>query len=68
VLDGALTALNAHAGTASIIVALQVTVMPPSGTPVTKRSRLQGHLIHTAAGWRLTEIGQVPVSGTGSSG
>lgn len=68
VLDGALTALNAHAGTASIIVALQVTVMPPSGTPVTKRSRLQGQLIHTAAGWRLTEIGQVPVSGTGSSG
>jgi Mce-associated membrane protein len=68
VLDGALTALNTRTGTASIIVALQITVMPPSGTPVTKRSRLQGQLTHTAAGWRLTEIGQVPVSGTGSSG
>ena len=68
VLDGALTALNTRTGTASIIVALQITVMPPSGTPVTKRSRLQGQLTRTAAGWRLTEIGQVPVSGTGSSG
>ncbi len=68
VLDVALTALSTKAGTARLIVALQITVTPASGTPVIKRSRLQGQLIRTAAGWRLTEIGQVPVSGTGSAG
>lgn len=68
VLDGALTALSTKAGTARLIVALQITVTPASGTPVIKRSRLQGQLIRTAAGWRLTEIGQVPVSGAGSAG
>lgn len=68
VLDGALTALSTRNGTATIIVALQITVTPPTGAPVTKRSRLRGQLTRTAAGWRLTEIGQVPVSGTGSGG
>lgn len=68
VLDGALTALNTRTGTASIVVALQITVTPPKGTPVTKRSRLLGQLSRTAGGWRLTQIGQVPVSGTGSGG
>lgn len=68
VLDGALTALSTKAGTARLIVALQITVTPASGSPVIKRSRLQGQLIRTAGGWRLTEIGQVPVSGTGSAG
>jgi len=68
VLDGALTALSTRNGTATIIVALQITVTPPTGSPVTKRSRLRGQLTRTAAGWRLTEIGQVPVSGTGSGG
>jgi Mce-associated membrane protein len=66
VLDGALTALNTRAGTATVIVALQITVVPSSGTPVTKRSRIQGQLSRTPAGWRLTEIAQVPVSGTSS--
>jgi Mce-associated membrane protein len=67
VLDGALTALSTRNGTATVIVALQITVTPASGTPVTKRSRLLGQLTRTAGGWRLTQIGQVPVSGTGSS-
>jgi Mce-associated membrane protein len=64
VLDGALTALNTRAGTATLLVAVQITVTPPQGSPVIKRSRLQARLSRTAAGWRLTEIGQVPVSGT----
>jgi Mce-associated membrane protein len=68
VLDGALTSLSTRNGTATIIVALRITVTPPTGSPVSKRSRLRGQLTRTAAGWRLTEIGQVPVSGTGSAG
>jgi Mce-associated membrane protein len=68
VLDGAVTALNTRAGTASIIVALQITVLPAQGAPVTKQNRLQAQLTRTAAGWRLTEIGQVPVGGSTTGG
>jgi len=62
ILDAALTSLNIQAGTARIIVALQITVVPASGTPVTKQSRLAGELNRTATGWKLSALGQVPVS------
>lgn len=74
ILDGALTSLNARAGTASLIVAAQITVTPAKGAPVTKQSRLAGQLTRTSAGWKLSALGQVPVgaaagtSGTGSAG
>jgi Mce-associated membrane protein len=74
ILDGALTALNPRAGAASIIVAVQITVTPANGSPVTKQSRLAGTLTKTASGWKLSQLGQVPVgaaasgSGKGSSG
>jgi Mce-associated membrane protein len=74
ILDGALTALNPGAGTASIMVAVQITVTPASGSPVTKQSRLLGTLTRTSAGWKLSALGQVPVgaaspgSGKGSGG
>jgi Mce-associated membrane protein len=74
VLDGALTALNPRAGTASIIVAVQITVAPANGSPVTKQSRLVGTLAKTPSGWKLSQLGQVPVgaaasgSAKGSSG
>ena len=72
ILDGALTALNPR--TASIIVAVQITVTPANGSPVTKQSRLAGTLTKTASGWKLSQLGQVPVgaaasgSGKGASG
>jgi len=74
ILDGALTSLNARAGTASLIVAVQITVTPASGSPVTKQSRLAGRLTRVRGGWKLSALGQVPVgaaansSGTGSTG
>jgi len=74
ILDGALTALNPRAGTASIIVAVQITVTPAGGSPATKQSRLDGTLTRTPSGWKLSALGQVPVgaaspgSGKGSSG
>src|SRR5215470_2529956 len=74
ILDGALTALNPRAGTASIMVAVQITVTPASGSPVTKQSRLLGTLTRTPSGWKLSALGQVPVgaaasaSGKGSGG
>ena len=68
VLDGALTALNPRAGTASIIVAVQITVTPANGSPVTKQSRLVGTLAKTASGWKLSQLGQVPVGAASGSG
>jgi Mce-associated membrane protein len=68
VLDGALTALNPRAGTASIIVAVQITVTPASGSPVTKQSRLIGTVVKTASGWKLSQLGQVPVGAAASAG
>ena len=67
ILDGALTALNPRAGTASIIVAVQITVTPASGSPVTKQSRLAGTLTKTSSGWKLSQLGQVPVGAAGSA-
>ena len=61
ILDGALTGLNAQAGRASVIVALQITVTPASGSAATKQSRLAGRLIRTPSGWKLSSLGQVPV-------
>jgi Mce-associated membrane protein len=68
ILDGALTALNPQAGTASIIVAVQLTVTPASGSPVTKQSRLVGTLAKTASGWKLSQLGQLPVGAATGSG
>jgi len=61
ILDAALTRLNVHAGTARIIVAVQLTVTPAHGGHVTKQSRLAGELTRTPAGWKLSALGQVPV-------
>jgi Mce-associated membrane protein len=63
VLDGALTSLNVSAGTAKIIVALQLTVTPAHGSASTKQSRLAGQLTLTSAGWKLSSLSQVPVGG-----
>jgi Mce-associated membrane protein len=74
ILDGALTALNPQAGTASIMAAVQITVTTAGGSPVTKQSRLLGTLARTPSGWKLSALGQVPVgaaaagSGKGSTG
>ena len=76
ILDGALTSLNPRAGTASLIVAIQITVTPAHGAPVTKQSRLEGQLARTASGWKLSALGQAPVgaavsrasSGNGGTG
>jgi Mce-associated membrane protein len=70
VLDAALTTLNPRAGTAGIIVALQITVKPATGAATVKLSRLQGSLLRTGSDWKLSALGQVPVgtAGQGASG
>jgi Mce-associated membrane protein len=66
ILDGALTSLNAKAGAATFIVAVQITVKPPHGTPTVKQSRLQGRLTRTPSGWKLSSLAQAPVGAANS--
>lgn len=67
ILDGALTALNARAGTAGIIIAVQITVTPRHGAPAVKQSRLLGTLTRTPAGWKLSALSPAPVGAAGKS-
>jgi Mce-associated membrane protein len=62
ILDGAVTELDERAGKASVIVAIELTVTPATGRPTTKRQRLAGQLTRTGSTWKLSSIGQVPVS------
>jgi Mce-associated membrane protein len=61
ILDAALTSLNERAGTASLIVAIQVTVTPDHAAPDSKLTRLAGQLTRTASGWKLSTLSQAPV-------
>jgi len=62
ILDGAVTELDDRAGKASVIVAIELTVTPAAGRATTKRERLAGQLTRTGDVWKLSSIGQVPVS------
>jgi Mce-associated membrane protein len=65
VLDAAVTELDEHAGKASVIVGLQITVTPPQGDPAIKKTRLMGELTRTSTGWKLSALAQAPVAGNG---
>lgn len=68
ILEGAVTELDARAGKAGVIVALQITVTPPNGRPTTKPSRMRAQLTRTPSGWKLSALGQAPVGTTGNTG
>lgn len=67
VLDGALTRLDTQAGTATIMAAVQLTVVPSSGKPVTKLEREEGTLTRTGSGWKLSDL-TYPAVGSASPG
>jgi Mce-associated membrane protein len=67
ILDAALTRLDLRAGTARIIVAIQITVTPDRGKAVVKQSRLIGQLVHTATGWKLSALTEAPVGAAAPS-
>lgn len=62
VLSQALTELDSRAGHARMIGVVEVVVTPPQGQPVTKHNRLQGDLVRTPDGWKLSALGPVAVS------
>lgn len=68
ILDGAVTELDDRTGKAGLIVAVQITVTPPTGTPTTKQSRMRAQLTRTPSGWKLSALGQAPVGTTANGG
>lgn len=61
ILEGAVTELDEHSGKARLLIALDLTVTPAEGTPVTKQRRLIAQVTRTATGWKLSDLGQAPV-------
>jgi len=57
VLDGAVTQLDTSAGTATVMVAVDVTVTPAKGSPFTEREAEVGQLTRTSSGWLLSSLG-----------
>jgi Mce-associated membrane protein len=57
ILDGAVTQLDTGAGTASVMVAVAVTVTPAKGSPFTERESEVGQLSMTPSGWKLSALG-----------
>ncbi|QKG24193.1 nuclear transport factor 2 family protein [Actinomadura verrucosospora] len=64
ILDAAVSELDERSGKASVLVAVETTVTPPGGTPVTKQNRLEGRLARTPGGWKLSDLGQAPAGTT----
>lgn len=62
VVEGALREFDERAGTASVIVAVDVSVTPEDQPSTDKREALRGQLIRTADGWKVSQIDEVPVT------
>lgn len=60
VLSGAVTELDTRTGKAGVMVALRITVQAPKSQPAVKETRMLGELTRTAAGWKLSALGQAP--------
>jgi Mce-associated membrane protein len=63
VLDGVVTDLDEHAGKASALVYVYVTVSAAGSKTTYKRLPLQWQLTMTGSGWKLSGLDQSPTSG-----
>ncbi|MGH4021491.1 MAG: hypothetical protein ACRDT0_20120 [Pseudonocardiaceae bacterium] len=59
IVDGAVAELDLRAGTARVLVGLDVTSMPEQGEPTCRRQRLQLEMARTDAGWKVSNVGPV---------
>ncbi|MGH3170991.1 MAG: hypothetical protein ACRDN0_34615 [Trebonia sp.] len=67
VLDGAVTQLDTGGGTASVMVAVDVTVTPAKGSPFTERESEIGQVARTSSGWKLSSLGYPSASSSPGS-
>ncbi|HEX5407722.1 MAG TPA: hypothetical protein VFX16_36095 [Pseudonocardiaceae bacterium] len=63
VTEAAVTQLNQQAGTAEMIAAVNIQVIPESGSASTDRNRYRAGLTRTAHGWKLSSLTPIPVGG-----
>lgn len=61
VLDAAVSELNLRAGTAKLLVSVEISTERDGGTPATKRNRFVAALSRTDHGWQLSALDQVPL-------
>ena len=61
VLDAAVSELDQHAGTAKLLVSVEITQAKQDSAPATKRNRFVAALTRTDAGWKLAALDQVPL-------
>ncbi|BBA96996.1 hypothetical protein RVR_2544 [Actinacidiphila reveromycinica] len=61
VTDAAVTELDTRAGTAKLIVTVQVRLTPKSGAATTDRKRFEADLARTAGTWKLAALTAVPI-------
>ncbi|WP_199430386.1 hypothetical protein [Qaidamihabitans albus] len=66
VLDAAISELDPAAGTARMLVSVEITTSGGNGgEPATTRNRFTAQLRQTGEGWKLSALDQVPVGGGG---
>jgi Mce-associated membrane protein len=66
VLDGAVTQLDTGPGTATVMVAVEVTITPAKGAPFVESESEIGQVARTGSGWKLSALGYPP--GTAGAG
>lgn len=63
VLDAALAELDTRAGTAKMLVSVEITTATEGSEPADTRNRFVARLERTADGWKLSALDPVPVAG-----
>jgi len=61
VLDAAVSELNTRAGTAKLLVSVEIATTKDGGPPATKRNRFVAGLSRSDHGWLLSALDQVPL-------
>jgi Mce-associated membrane protein len=61
VLDAAVSELDERAGTAKLLVSVEITQTKAGAQPTTKRNRFAAALTRTDGGWKLSALDQVPL-------
>lgn len=61
VLDAAVSELDDRAGTARLLVSVEIATSTAGGTPATRRNRFVAALTRTDHGWQLSALDQVPL-------
>jgi Mce-associated membrane protein len=65
VLDAAVSELNTRAGTAKLLVSVEIATTKGGGPPATKRNRFVAGLSSTDGGWLVSALDQVPLGAQG---